>query len=232
MTPGKVLKTATPPASSDGPGWPLSLGLGGAAGIALGLLLAWVRLVFDGGPVGGRRRAGAARPGPRFAAAGRGEPAAAGGEDREDSPLAEEYRSIAYRLAYDQRFADRRRLLVAAPRGSSRTAAAVAVNLAASFAETGKRVLIVEAELRRPSLESQLRAREINRPAWRHDAESGAATSGWPGKRRLTVDAGESGSFELVPGARVRNVARALTSPEMSRLVEEADDPRVTVIVC
>jgi Mrp family chromosome partitioning ATPase len=45
------------------------------------------------------------------------------------------------------------------------------------------------------------------------------------------VDAGESGSFDLVPGTRVRNVARALTSPEMSRLVEEADDPKVTVIV-
>ncbi|WP_236244980.1 lipopolysaccharide biosynthesis protein [Streptomyces sp. CC210A] len=231
MTPGKVLKTATPPASSDGPGWPLSLGLGGAVGIALGLLLAWVRLVFDPaarseGDVARALRAPVLGSLPRVAES---QPLLA--ENRDDSPLAEEYRSIAYRLAYDQRFADRRRLLVAAPRGSSRTAAAVAVNLAASFAETGKRVLIVEAELRRPSLENQLRAREINRPAWRHDAESGAATSGWPGKRRLTVDAGESGSFELVPGARVRNVARALTSPEMSRLVEEADDPRVTVIV-
>lgn len=230
MTPGKVIKVATAPKESDGPGWALSLGLGGAVGIALGLLLAWVRLVFDPaarseGDVARALRAPVLGSLPRT---GDSEPLLA--ENREDSPLAEEYRSIAYRLAYDQRFADRRRLLVAAPRGSSRTATAVAVNLAASFAETGKRVLIVEAELRRPSLENQLRAREVNRPSWTQDAEGGGR-GGWPGTRRLTVDAGESGSFELVPGTRVRNVARALTSPEMSRLVEEANDPRVTVIV-
>jgi Mrp family chromosome partitioning ATPase/ElaB/YqjD/DUF883 family membrane-anchored ribosome-binding protein len=226
-TPGKVIKEATVPSSSDGPGWALSLGLGGAVGIALGLLIAWVRLVFDPaarseGDVARALRAPVLGSLPH---ARDNDPLLT--EDRQDSPLAEEYRSIAYRLAYDQRFADRRRLLVAAPRGSSRTAAAVAVNLAASFAETGKRVLIVEAELRRPSLEGQLRARETNRPSWGRDVE----TDDWPGQRRLTVDAGESGTFDLVPGVRVRNVARALTSPEMSRLVEEADDPQVTVIV-
>ncbi|CAL9433929.1 lipopolysaccharide biosynthesis protein [Streptomyces sp. enrichment culture] len=228
MTPGKVIRTATPPTSSDGPGWALSLGLGGAVGVALGLLMAWVRLVFDPaarseGDVARALRAPVLGSLPRTRET---DPLLT--EDREESPLAEEYRSIAYRLAYDQRFADRRRLLVAAPRGSSRTAAAVAVNLAASFAETGKRVLIVEAELRQPSLEGQLRAREIGRPAWAPDAGEGDA---WPAGRRLVVDAGESGTFDLVPGARVRNVARALTSPEMSRLVEEADDPNVTVIV-
>ncbi|WP_023588343.1 lipopolysaccharide biosynthesis protein [Streptomyces thermolilacinus] len=228
VTPGKVIRTATPPTSSDGPGWALSLGLGGAVGVALGLLMAWVRLVFDPaarseGDVARALRAPVLGSLPRTRET---DPLLT--EDREESPLAEEYRSIAYRLAYDQRFADRRRLLVAAPRGSSRTAAAVAVNLAASFAETGKRVLIVEAELRQPSLEGQLRAREIGRPAWTLDVGEGDA---WPAGRRLVVDAGESGTFDLVPGARVRNVARALTSPEMSRLVEEADDPNVTVIV-
>ncbi|MFE1574516.1 lipopolysaccharide biosynthesis protein [Streptomyces fradiae] len=227
ISPGKVIRTATPPTSSDGPGWALSLGLGGAVGIALGLLMAWVRLVFDPaarseGDVARALRAPVLGSLPRTRDT---DPLLT--EDREDSPLAEEYRSIAYRLAYDQRFAGRRRLLVAAPRGSSRTAAAVAVNLAASFAETGKRVLIVEAELRQPSLEGQLRAREVGRPAWPGDG----AGEDWPGGRRLVVDAGESGGFDLVPGARVRNVARALTSPEMSRLVEEADDPNVTVIV-
>ncbi|WRQ83144.1 lipopolysaccharide biosynthesis protein [Streptomyces sp. MUM 178J] len=232
MTPGKVIRVADAPKSSDGPGWALSLGLGGAVGVALGLLIAWVRLVFDPaarseGDVARALRAPVLGSLPR---AYESDPLLA--EDREESPLAEEYRSIAYRLAYDQRFADRRRLLVAAPRGSSRTAAAVAVNLAASFAEIGKRTLIVEADLRRPSLERQLDAEEVSRPAWTYEGHGheGDADS-WPGRRRLTVDAGESGSFELVPGANVRNVARALTSPEMSRLVAEADDPRVTVIV-
>ncbi|WP_416370636.1 lipopolysaccharide biosynthesis protein [Streptomyces sp. PR69] len=245
MTPGKVIRVADAPKSSDGPGWALSLGLGGAVGVALGLLIAWVRLVFDPaarseGDVARALRAPVLGSLPR---AHESDPPLA--EDREESPLAEEYRSIAYRLAYDQRFADRRRLLVAAPRGSSRTAAAVAVNLAASFAEIGKRVLIVEADLRTPSLERQLDAEEVSRPAWTYEGHGGRGHGGrgqggqghdgdadsWPGRRRLAVDAGESGSFELVPGAHVRNVARALTSPEMSRLVAEADDPRVTVIV-
>ncbi|MBW1601133.1 lipopolysaccharide biosynthesis protein [Streptomyces sp. JJ66] len=228
MSAGKVIKVATPPASSEGPGWALSLSLGGAVGIALGLLMAWVRLVFDPaarseGDVARALRAPVLGSLPLTRDS---EPLLT--EDREDSPLAEEYRSIAYRLAYDHRFADRRRLLVAAPRGSSRTAAAVAVNLAASFAETGKRVLIVEAELRRPALEKQLRARELNRTSWGRREED---DDGWPGQRRLAVDAGVSGGFELVPGRRVRNVARALTSAETSRLVAEADDPQVTVIV-
>ncbi len=39
MTPGKVLTTATPPASSDGPGWPLSLVIGGGVSAADDLLI-------------------------------------------------------------------------------------------------------------------------------------------------------------------------------------------------
>ncbi|MEU9580989.1 lipopolysaccharide biosynthesis protein [Streptomyces chilikensis] len=231
-TPGKVIRTATPPTASDGPGWVLSLLLGGTGGLALGLLLAWVRLVFDPaarseGDVARALRAPVLGSLPRTDPDG---PLLA--EDRDDSPLAEEYRSIAYRLAYDRRFADRRRLLVAAPRGSSRTAAAVAVNLAATFSETGKRVVVVEADLRRPFLTHELDAHDLSRPSW---TDEGAARDGgdeeWPGRRRLLVDAGESGGFELVPGARVRNVARVLTSAETSRLVAEADDAHATVIV-
>ncbi|NYV74388.1 lipopolysaccharide biosynthesis protein, partial [Streptomyces sp. UH6] len=232
MTPGKVIRTATPPSGSDGPGWALSLILGGTGGLALGLLFAWVRLVFDPaarseGDVARALRAPVLGSLPRIDP---DDPLLT--EDRDDSPLAEEYRSIAYRLAYDRRFADRRRLLVAAPRGSSRTAAAVAVNLAATFSETGKRVLVVEADLRRPFLTHELDAHELSRPSWTDEsAASGTGDEEWPGRRRLLVDAGESGGFELVPGARVRNVARALTSAETSRLVAEADDAHATVIV-
>jgi Mrp family chromosome partitioning ATPase/capsular polysaccharide biosynthesis protein len=232
MTPGKVIRKATPPTASDGPGWTLSLILGGTGGLALGLLFAWVRLVFDPaarseGDVARALRAPVLGSLPRTDP---DDPLLA--DDRDDSPLAEEYRSIAYRLAYDRRFADRRRLLVAAPRGSSRTAAAVAVNLAATFSETGKRVLVVEADLRRPFLTHELDARELSRPSWTDENNgAGAPDEEWPGRRRSLVDAGESGGFELVPGARVRNVARALTSPETSRLVAEADDVHATVIV-
>ncbi|ATZ24368.1 lipopolysaccharide biosynthesis protein [Streptomyces lavendulae] len=233
MTPGRVTSPATPPAAPDGPGIPMSLALGAAVGLALGLLAAWVRLVFDPAPrsegdVARALRAPVLGSLPRDKTGGG--PLLAAGEA--DPRLAEEYRSVAFRLAYDSRFADRRRLLVVAPRGSSETAAAVAVNLAASFAETGKDVLLIEADLRTPVLASQLPTDAGARPRW---SQPGAAAAGpdadWPDGRQLVVDAGESGSFDLIPGERARNVPRALTSPRATRLISEADSPNSTVVV-
>ncbi|MER5486395.1 lipopolysaccharide biosynthesis protein [Streptomyces sp. NPDC002812] len=235
MTPGRVTSTAVPPHGADGPGLPMSLALGAAVGLALGLLGAWVRLVFDPAPrsegdVARALRAPVLGSLPRSKADGG--PLLAAGE--EDPRLAEEFRSVAFRLAYDSRFADRRRLLVVAPRGSSEIAAAVAVNLAASFAETGKDVLLIEADLRTPVLASQLPTDATGRPRWSQSQGGPGAQHGdteWPDGRQLLVDAGESGSFDLIPGERVRNVPRALTSQRASRLISEADSPNSTVVV-
>ncbi|MGH3325001.1 MAG: lipopolysaccharide biosynthesis protein, partial [Streptomyces sp.] len=46
-TSGTVVRSALPPTSPAGPGLPMLTGLGAAAGLLLGLLAAWVRLVFD-----------------------------------------------------------------------------------------------------------------------------------------------------------------------------------------
>ncbi|MGW0393606.1 lipopolysaccharide biosynthesis protein [Streptomyces sp. NPDC003042] len=239
MTPGRVTSKATAPSNDDGLGLVMSLALGAAVGLALGLLAAWVRLVFDPSPrsegdVARALRAPVLGSLPRDKTGGG--PLLAAGE--EDPRLAEEYRSVAFRLAYDARFADRRRLLVVAPRGSSEIAAAVAVNLAASFAETGKDVLLIEADLRTPVLASQLPTDAGGRPRWGRqpggspDGHPGRqAESDWPDGRQLVVDAGESGAFDLIPGERVRNVARALTSPRATRLISEADSPNSTVVV-
>ncbi len=231
MTPGRVTSAATPPSGADGPGIPMSLALGAAVGLALGLLAAWVRLVFDPAPrsegdVARALRAPVLGSLPRDKSAGG--PLLAAGE--EDPRLAEEFRSVAFRLAYDSRFADRRRLLVVAPRGSSEIAAAVAVNLAASFAETGKDVLLIEADLRTPVLASQLPTDAGGRPRWSRPPGA-QGDSDWPDGRQLVVDAGESGAFDLIPGDRVRNVARALTSPRATQLISEADSPNSTVVV-
>ncbi|MFD8147853.1 lipopolysaccharide biosynthesis protein [Streptomyces sp. NPDC059708] len=239
MTPGRVTSPAAPPSAPDGPGIPMSLALGAATGLALGLLAAWVRLVFDPAPrsegdVARSLRAPVLGYLPRDKTGGG--PLLAAGEA--DPRLSEEYRSVAFRLAYDSRFADRRRLLVVAPRGSSETAAAVAVNLAASFAETGKDVLLIEADLRTPVLASQLPTDAAGRPRWSqltsglgNEFGGGSGESEWPDGRQLVVDAGESGAFDLIPGDRVRNVARALTSPRATRLISEADSPNSTVVV-
>lgn len=227
MTAGTVSGKAVPPTASDGLGLPVSLGLGAAVGVALGLLAAWVRLVFDPSPRSPADVARAVRAPvlgtlPRIPLGG---PLLVGGQD---SRLAEEYRSVAFRLAYDERFSDRRRLLVVAPRGgNSEAAAGVASNLAASFAETGKDVLLIEADLRAPALAERLRAGVASRWSLPPDPDGAA----WPGPRQLQVDAGESGAFDLVPGERVPNVARALTSARVTRLIEEADSPNATVVV-
>ncbi|SEF55247.1 Chromosome partitioning ATPase, Mrp family, contains Fe-S cluster [Actinacidiphila yanglinensis] len=234
-TPGVVIKPGTVPEAPTGPGLPLMLGLGTGVGLALGLLAAWLRLVFDprprsegevtramDAPVLGtlpRRRGRRARR--------EAQPLLAEGQS--GGRLAEEYRAIAFRLSHDRRFSERRRLLVVAPRGDSDVAAAVAVNLSASFAEMGKEVLLVEADLRTPSLSGRLRSADPGRPGWARTP--GLGDGGWPAGLQLPVDAGEYGSFDLVPGRRVRNVARALTSGPAGRLFAEADEPGTAVVV-
>ncbi|WP_432096163.1 lipopolysaccharide biosynthesis protein [Streptomyces sp. bgisy100] len=226
-TPGFVVRTATPPSEPSGPGLPMMLGLGAAVGIGLGLLGAWVRLVFDPtarseSDVVRALRAPVLGTLPRGR---RGQTTALLADGR----LAEEYRSVAFRLAYDQRFAGRRRLLVVAPRGTIDTAAAVSVNLAASFVEMGREVLLVEADLRTPSLSARLRATDGIRPGWARTPARG--DNGWPTGEQIPIDAGESGAFDLIPGGRVRNVARALTSTPATQLIATADDEDSVVVV-
>jgi polysaccharide biosynthesis transport protein len=118
---------------------------------------------------------------------------------------------------------------VVAPRGSSETAAAVSVNLAASFVEMGHEVLLVEADLRAPTLQARLSAADGVRPGWaRTPARS---DGGWPTGLQIPIDAGESGAFDLIPGTRVRNAARALTSAPATQLIASADAPGSVVVV-
>ncbi|GFM99954.1 hypothetical protein Sfulv_47650 [Streptomyces fulvorobeus] len=135
---------------------------------------------------------------------------------------------MAFRLAYDPAFAETRRLLVTAPRGDNAAAAGAAANLAAAFAEMGRDVLLVEADLRTPSLARELgsAAHEARPPRWAAD-EDGA----WPSGSRSNVDVPGSGAFTLVAGRRVDNVPRALTSVPVGRIVAEADRPGTVVIV-
>ncbi|EST37291.1 hypothetical protein N566_13815, partial [Streptomycetaceae bacterium MP113-05] len=167
-TPGTIVSEAAPPESPSGPGLVLLLALGAVVGVGLGLLAAWVRLVFDPtvrspGDVVRALRAPVLGVLPKQRR-GRPEPLLAEGR------LAEEYRSVAFRLAYDETFAQRRRLLVVAPRGDIESVLAASVNLAASFAEMGRDVLLVEANLRTPVLRDQLHHADGMRPGW---AESG-----------------------------------------------------------
>ncbi|MFI8438550.1 lipopolysaccharide biosynthesis protein [Streptomyces sp. NPDC079020] len=240
-TPGYLNKKPVPPTEPTGAGLPLLLGLGGVVGLALGLLMSWVRLVFDpavrstrevvrcvGAPLLGTLPRERNAPG-SLLAIGRG-----------GSRLAEEYRAVAFRLAYDPSFARSRRLLVTAPRGDNAAAAAAAANLAAAFAEMGRDVLLVEADLRTPSLARDLgQAAYGVRPRWAGDPAASPrnarnnphAPGNWPAGTRSNVDVPGSGAFALVAGVTVDNVPRALTSASVGRIVAEADRPGAVVIV-
>ncbi|MER6982519.1 lipopolysaccharide biosynthesis protein [Streptomyces carpinensis] len=224
-TAGYVTVTAEPPKKAEGLGTPLLIALGGVIGLAVGLLGAWLRMIFDPSARSAETVARALRApvlgalpkspdGPLLAA---------------DDALAEQYRSVGFRLAYDRRFADRRRLLVVEPNGEGTTAAEVAANLTACFAEAGMSALLVEADLRRPGLAGRLPEAPRGRATW----AGGRSADGtaWPAGRLVTVDAGESGTFELVPGTRVQHVARTLTSAATTRLIEQANAPGTTVVV-
>lgn len=238
---GRVITAATPPSGPSGPGLLVLLALGSVVGIALGLLAAWARLLFDPGvrspgdvtralraPVLGalpRDRGGRADEG-----SGQGFGQGAGQVTSQllaEGRLAEEYRSVAFRLAYDETFAQRRRLLVVAPRGGIETPLSVSVNLTAAFAEMGMDALLVEADLRTPSLAQQLRQADAPRRGWSPARLDG----GWPAGLRMPIDAGGSGVFHLVPGRRVSNVPRALTSPETTELLGHADAENAVVVV-
>ncbi|MGC4946804.1 lipopolysaccharide biosynthesis protein [Streptomyces sp. DT224] len=228
-TPGYLNKKPVAPQHPTGAGLPLLLGLGGVVGLALGLLMSWVRLVFDPAVRSTRelvRSLGAPLLGtlPRERSTA-GTLLAIG---RPGSRLAEEYRAVAFRLAYDPSFAERRRLLVTSPRGDNDMARAAAANLAAAFAEMGRDVLLVEADLRTPSLAGDLGAAQPGRsPRW----ATGNQDRGWPSDSRANVDVPGSGAFTLVAGRRTDNVPRALTSAPVSRIIAEGGRPGAVVIV-
>jgi Mrp family chromosome partitioning ATPase len=224
-TPGYVTVKAEEPVKAEGLGTPMLIALGGVVGLALGLLGAWLRMIFDpaarsADTVSRALRAPVLGSLPRVPE----EPLLAA-----DGALAEQYRSVAFRLAYDRHFADRRRLLVVEPNGEGATAAVVAVNLTACFAETGMSALLVEADLRHPDLARRLPEVPGSRPGWA--GREPADGTLWPSSRHIPVDAGESGTFDLVPGVRVPHVARTLTSAATTRLLDQADAPNTTVVV-
>jgi capsular polysaccharide biosynthesis protein/Mrp family chromosome partitioning ATPase len=224
---GRVITRAAVPSSPAGPGLALLLSIGVMVGVGVGLLAAWTRLVFDprvrsAGDVSRALRAPVLGVLPRTERPAPGQLLAEG-------RLAEECRSVAFRLAYDESFAQRRRLLVVAPRGAIETPLVTSVNLSAAFAEMGMDALLIEADLRTPSLTDQLRHADGVRPGWVHTPGSGEG--GWPAGLRVPIDAGESGVFDLVPGRRVRNVPRALTSPPASQLIGHAEVKGAVVVV-
>ncbi|WP_051717042.1 hypothetical protein [Streptomyces megasporus] len=209
-TPGEVVREGEPPDAPSGPGAAVLLAAGAVVGSAGGLVAAWVRSLLDprvrsADEVRALLRAPVLAGLPRRRAGGGARGIGLEVGPSHEGERAETYRTLARRILGHERFAEPGGLLVASP-GEPDAAAAVAVNLAAALAETGRDVLLVEIDPRAPRLAGALPLR-------------GASPAEWPGRARLTVDAGTAGSLELLPGDRFPDVPRALNSPEIARLL-------------
>lgn len=237
-TPGEVVREGEAPDAPSGPGTAVLLVVGAVVGLAAGLVAAWIRALLDPwarsadevrgalrAPVLGtlpRRRGGAGTP----------EAGLEVGPSR-DGDRVETYRTIALRTLRHQRLAEPGSLLVVSP-GEDAEAAATAVNLAAALAETGRDVLLVEADPRSPRLAGSLPVRGAGRGTGRgadRGADRGQSAGDWPGGVRLAVDAGTAGALTLLPGRRVPDAARALNSPALARLLTGPDGRDEYVVV-
>ncbi|MBN3931266.1 lipopolysaccharide biosynthesis protein [Streptomyces verrucosisporus] len=213
-SPGDVVRRGEAPEVPSGPGTAVLVPVGAVAGLAGGLLAAWIRSLLDPRA----RSAGEVRtalrapvlgilPPPRRDGAGILEVGPSHGGER-----AEEFRTIALRTLRHPRLAEPGGLLVVSAREHPGTLPA-AVNLAAALAETGRDVLLVEADPRTPRLAGELPVRGAVREP---------VPGRWPDGARATVDAGTAGYLELIPGCRVPDAARALNSPGFTGLLSGA----------
>ncbi|MGZ5454748.1 MAG: polysaccharide biosynthesis tyrosine autokinase, partial [Candidatus Aminicenantales bacterium] len=92
---------------------------------------------------------------------GRGEPMDLFVQFSPDSSFAEQYRSIRTALLFSMEETNRRALAVTSPLPQDGKTA-TACNLAASLAQAGKRVVIIDADLRKPRLHKVFRIKNLN----------------------------------------------------------------------
>ncbi|MFJ9866869.1 hypothetical protein [Streptomyces sp. NPDC101165] len=220
-TGGDIVRSGEAPTKPSGPGMSNLLVLGLASGLALGILLAWLRSALDSrvrsadevraalrAPVLGmlpseRRRAEA------LLTVGRT------GGDRTEA-----YRALAYRLRQTGLASGAGRLLVVAPRRGAATGE-VAVNLAAALAECGEEVLLVDADPGTLGLATRL-------PLVPDDARTTEEEALPQGS--LIVDAGTAGRFVCRSSGSTGSQVQAGVSAAVHRVLPAADSGSAVVV--
>ncbi|MET9447471.1 hypothetical protein [Streptomyces cinerochromogenes] len=218
---GDIVRRGEAPRRPSVPGWPTLLTLGLAGGLALGLLLAWLRSVLDTRVRSAdEARAALRTPVLGLLPAGRDEDEDLLTVGRQGGDRAETLRALAYRLRRTVLPDGPGRILVVSPRHGAATEE-VAVNLAAALAECGDEVLLVDADPGTPALTTRL-------PLLPDDARGPEETSALPEGGRL-VDAGSAGRFACCPGG-TGSPDRAGGSFAVQRM-PAGSDSRTTVVV-
>lgn len=136
------------------------------------------------------------------------------------SPASEAYRSLAVSLQFAAREQAPRSILVTSPGDGEGTSTTVA-NLAVAYAQMGRRVILVDAHLRRPALHHLFGV----------DNSSGLTTWLMDGGL-LPVQETEIEGVHLLPSGPVpANAAEVLGSPRLGELLERLVDAADLVLV-
>ncbi|MCZ0990575.1 hypothetical protein O1M54_42470 [Streptomyces diastatochromogenes] len=219
-TGGDIVRSGEAPRHPSGPGWPILLVLGLASGLALGILLAWLRSALDS-RVRSADEARAALRAPVFGMLPRqdhdGEALLTVGHTGGDRT--EAYRALAYRLRQTGPSAGAGRVLVVAPgavppRGGGR--------------EPGRGPRGVRgrgvAGRRRPG---HARPRD---PAAARAGGRPHARGEVPARRSLPVDAGTAGRFACCSSAGTGAYVQAGVSGAVHRVLSGADSDTTVVV--
>jgi succinoglycan biosynthesis transport protein ExoP len=214
-----VVAPAAAPTSPSSPNLPVNLAAGAVLGLGLGVLLAVGREALDT-RVGGAAEVASLTSRPVIGTLGND-----GGRERgvvmqeePHNPQAEAYRQLRTNLQFlavggrDDRDPAEGRVLMVTSSVPAEGKSTVAVNLALALAETSGRVLLVDADLRRPTVAGQLGL----------EGAAGLTTVlvGQAAVEDVTQEWGTAGLQVLAAGPRPPNPTEMLGSPAMRRLLD------------
>ena len=144
---------------------------------------------------------------------------------RPDSATAEGFRNLRTNIQFLNLEGDRRLLMVTSS-NPDEGKTSVAVNLAAALSEMGKRVLVVEADLRRPVLEGYLGELAQSARKGLTDILMGTA-----GLEEATIGSENGNLFFLLSGVKPPNPAELVSSQAMQELLRRLREEYDYVIV-
>ncbi|KUN99100.1 hypothetical protein [Streptomyces caeruleatus] len=221
-TGGDVVRKAEPPEHPAGPGPVALIGLGLISGLVLAVVLAWLRSAFEPRVRSVDEVQGALGAPVLSVLPDTGTDSDLLEVGRVASSRAEAYRALAFHLRGGDARTAGGALLVVAPK-QDRETEAVAVNLAAVFAESGEEVLLVDATASTPGLAARL-------PLLTEDPGDGGASLR-PRDVRAVVDAGTAGRITLCPDRRGAATSDIPMSPMVARVLSRAGSGTSSVVV-
>jgi non-specific protein-tyrosine kinase len=209
-----LLEPAVPPGTPLGPSLRRSVLLGTAVGLALGVALALLLERLDDTVKTGEDVARVAQL-PTLGSVGRLGRSRLLGRQNTRSPVAEAYRIVRTNIRFATAARDCRTILVTSP-GHGEGKSTTAANLAIVTAQAGKRVILVDSDLRRPSVHRLFGT--ASSPGLGDLLRDEAATSStallrptWAeGLRLLTAGSAPPDAAELLQGPRFARVLQEL----------------------